>query len=666
MINQQHCDDNKSISEEKMDNTKLLFLTPYEKVLKALLSIKDFIISIKSVKMEKVLNDLDFVISTIESHTLYTFYKTSFYKSNKILLDGRNKISDFSNGIENTNNEFRSFYRKYSQMISQNDEISKSLHYLEKNISILNTPHSKSRKVNAISPEGDVSKKSINKLFLSQFPQDILNNYAHNKLIKNINFTVFFNKENQQCKISYNNLNKSLKIPSLDFSNKSIKKEESKILEFSQFRKKHKNKTLVNKDYSTNFHRFNENLKIEEDIKTIKKNKVLVLPLMKLQNENNNSKDKIYSHKKKSILNRDKNIKTEKKCKKISFNKNNQDNNIQSLNIRNHLFEDIDINSIFDFQNFNIFKLKEKLGLENVLPFLGKEIIKNINILHYFEEDKLDNFLYVLSNSYKNKQALYHTALHGADVGYSTLLILTFLKDENNQIENINDIDIISLIISGLAHDVGHPGLNNRFLINSRNELSITYNDNSVLENFHCSKTFQILENNDCNIYSKFSKEDFTLLRKKMIGEILSTDLAYHFKFVSDYKEYKKSRDIKLEQYQLNYITHIADLFHNYRKFEISLSWVELLSNEFWNQGDKEKQLGLPVSFLCDREDINIPKSQIDFLTTFSLPSIDELIEVNIKFELMKNNAVNNLNIWKKLSKENRKKGWTIKRNITQ
>ena len=38
---------------------------------------------------------------------------------------------------------------------------------------------------------------------------------------------------------------------------------------------------------------------------------------------------------------------------------------------------------------------------------------------------------------------------------------------------------------------------------------------------------------------------------------------------------------------------------------------------------------------------------------------MQELVEVNIKFDQFKNNAVNNLNFWKKCQKEKRKRGWT-------
>ena len=41
-----------------------------------------------------------------------------------------------------------------------------------------------------------------------------------------------------------------------------------------------------------------------------------------------------------------------------------------------------------------------------------------------------------------------------------------------------------------LGHDVGHPGLNNRFLVNNSENLAVIYIDVSVLENMHAGATF--------------------------------------------------------------------------------------------------------------------------------------------------------------------------------
>ncbi len=49
------------------------------------------------------------------------------------------------------------------------------------------------------------------------------------------------------------------------------------------------------------------------------------------------------------------------------------------------------------------------------------------------------------------------------------------------------------MILAGLAHDVGHPGVNNPFLILSKHDLALRYNDKSPLENMHASVLYEIL-----------------------------------------------------------------------------------------------------------------------------------------------------------------------------
>lgn len=49
----------------------------------------------------------------------------------------------------------------------------------------------------------------------------------------------------------------------------------------------------------------------------------------------------------------------------------------------------------------------------------------------------------------------------------------------------LTNIELISIITASISHDLGHEGKNNSFYINSRSEISLRYNDLSVLENFH-------------------------------------------------------------------------------------------------------------------------------------------------------------------------------------
>ena len=80
------------------------------------------------------------------------------------------------------------------------------------------------------------------------------------------------------------------------------------------------------------------------------------------------------------------------------------------------------------------------------------------------------------------------------------------------------------------------------------------------------------------------------------------------------------------QQSLLDYLIHSADLAHNTKPFNISIKWVELLTEENWLQGDKEKKENLPISFLCDREKFDIPNSQVGFIKGFVITTYEYLV----------------------------------------
>ena len=59
---------------------------------------------------------------------------------------------------------------------------------------------------------------------------------------------------------------------------------------------------------------------------------------------------------------------------------------------------------------------------------------------------------------------------------------------------DLDNWDMMSYILAGACHDVNHPGFNNPFLIEKKDDIAIKYNDISVLENFHVATTFEILK----------------------------------------------------------------------------------------------------------------------------------------------------------------------------
>ena len=73
------------------------------------------------------------------------------------------------------------------------------------------------------------------------------------------------------------------------------------------------------------------------------------------------------------------------------------------------------------------------------------------------------------------------------DSTYKKFYIINFLFGWN-----INQLEKMSIVVAATVHDMGHPGYNNTFMTSQKTSLSIVYNDQSVLENYHCSLTFQI------------------------------------------------------------------------------------------------------------------------------------------------------------------------------
>ncbi len=58
-------------------------------------------------------------------------------------------------------------------------------------------------------------------------------------------------------------------------------------------------------------------------------------------------------------------------------------------------------------------------------------------------------------------------------------------------------------------------------------------------------------------------------------------------------------------------VLHSADISHPGKPWSIHNSWTETLMEEYFKQGEKEKELGLPCSPLCDRDNTLVAESQI-------------------------------------------------------
>lgn len=99
--------------------------------------------------------------------------------------------------------------------------------------------------------------------------------------------------------------------------------------------------------------------------------------------------------------------------------------------------------------------------------------------------------------------------------------------DEKSPLSSLlKPFEALTLLVSAIGHDVGHPGVNNGFLITLNAPLAQLYNDRSVLESFHCAAFSQILRRYWPQVF------DDTKMRSLMISTILATDMGLHFDYM--------------------------------------------------------------------------------------------------------------------------------------
>jgi len=118
-------------------------------------------------------------------------------------------------------------------------------------------------------------------------------------------------------------------------------------------------------------------------------------------------------------------------------------------------------------------------------------------------------------------------------------------------------LDIASVLISLVVHDLDHPGRTNLFLRNSKHDLTFLYMDKSTLEHHHVATAFKetsrfpesnIFQNLEeyvtmfhgvgCLIYmcGYQNRSSYHTLRTSIMEMVLATDMSKHFDYLSKFK----------------------------------------------------------------------------------------------------------------------------------
>ena len=107
----------------------------------------------------------------------------------------------------------------------------------------------------------------------------------------------------------------------------------------------------------------------------------------------------------------------------------------------------------------------------------------------------------------------YHNFWHGFAVFQASYWALC----ECTELKVLELLDQFSLLIAALCHDMNHSGTNNSYHTEVGDDLAVTYNDASVLENMHARLCFETEKKDDCKIFSGLSRDQ----RKRARSDII-------------------------------------------------------------------------------------------------------------------------------------------------
>ncbi|XP_053265968.1 dual 3',5'-cyclic-AMP and -GMP phosphodiesterase 11A isoform X4 [Podarcis raffonei] len=186
------------------------------------------------------------------------------------------------------------------------------------------------------------------------------------------------------------------------------------------------------------------------------------------------------------------------------------------------------------------------------------------------------------------RMVLYHNWRHAFNVCQLMFAMLTTAGFQ----EILTEIEILALIVGCLCHDLDHRGTNNAFQAKRRTEF------------------FELVNKGDYNWNVKSQREIFRSM-----------------------------------------LMTACDLGAATKPWEISRQVAELVTSEFFEQGDRERsELKLTPSAIFDRNRKDeLPRLQLEWIDSICTPLYQALVKVNGKLKPMMDSVVANRNRWEEL-----------------
>jgi len=258
------------------------------------------------------------------------------------------------------------------------------------------------------------------------------------------------------------------------------------------------------------------------------------------------------------------------------------------------------------------------------LPELCFGTLLNHAEFHQLDINKTRLWRFVQEIASRYRSNPFHSFRHAVDVTICCGCLVRMIQATYKEVLADPQV-VVALLVGAMFHDTDHPGVMNGFLIATRHPLALLYNNQSVLENHHCSTALSLLERPELNFLVNLPDVNQQEIKRHMIACVLATDVTTHMKFLKEFKtrlETDGAPNLKPDLV-MQLVIKSADISNPTRLLKVYQPWIDGVMAEFFGQGDVERALGLPISMNCDRQTVAVAKCQVGFISFLVKPLFD-------------------------------------------
>jgi len=277
------------------------------------------------------------------------------------------------------------------------------------------------------------------------------------------------------------------------------------------------------------------------------------------------------------------------------------------------------------------------IGVIYAIKSLGFDVKFNVSL------ETLCRFTLRVQKGYRDNP--YHNWTHAFSVFH---MAYTLVKNLQLQ-ETFGDLPCYSFLIAALCHDLDHRGTNSSFEVCTKSPLASLYSSKgSVLERHHFAQTVALLSVDGCNVFGGMNKDDNQKALDYVQMIILATDVGSHLRILEDLRKTAdkieeatgKQGNIRdyisghpeeaeeIERLAFSLCMTASDLSDQSKDWNTTKKTAKNIYDEFFSQGDREKDMGLKPLPSMDRDKAVVSDVQISFMDNIATPAYEVLAKL--------------------------------------